>query len=399
ALGATSAPAAPKKTPPPAASVASASAEAAPAVAPAAEASAPAVPDAPPPADSPGLFGRVKSFFGGDGQASKVKDIDEVFSTSAREFDPTCKSMVEPFGVTDNAMSLLKLSARIGLNNAAVKIGAGGQAMDMRGMLKLAGKNLNWLPTDAERMLGEKVHGDMADELLDGDRKPNRVLIARAQLLLQTLALQIKEETPYQFQIDVRKGAGNAMALPGGYIVIDRDLVADAKNEDKAYFALAHELAHVLQRHETRANQARLTDAIDSVDGLRKLMEASNRTPASLMAYSNDIMTRFVVFSRAQEMQADACAVRLLDAAFPDKKRLHHIIQSYQASMGPPVADGAAGGQLDLFVGNLGKMDKLGEQHPNSLERRANLDKMLVEVSVPAKAAVSVKAAPVVTVH
>ncbi|MES2076085.1 MAG: M48 family metalloprotease [Pseudomonadota bacterium] len=340
-------------------------------------------------ADEPSFFSRLT---GGGSSASKVKDIDEVFPNSAREFDPSCKSMVEPFGMTDNMLSLAKLGAKLAINNASARYGFGGQAMDLRGTLKLAGKNLNWLPMEAERMLGEKVHGEMAAELLDGERKPNRVLLQRAALLMQTLLAQLKEETPYKFQIDVRKGAGNAQALPGGFLLIDRDLVAVPKNEDKAYFALAHEMAHVLQRHETRATQARLTDSIDSLDGLRKLMDGANRTPASLMAFSNEVMMRFVVFSKDQEMQADACAVRLLDAAFTDKKKLHQIIRSYQASLAAPSTEAGVANQLDLFVRNVGKMDKLGEQHPNSQDRAANLERMLNEVG---KAKTAAAAAPV----
>lgn len=426
-----------KKTAKPAASAAqetaaatAATAAAAAAAAPAASASeASAVASAPAPTDnSPGLFDRVKSMFGGSAggdeadkakaappaeksdkaeepsffsrltsgggsSASKVKDIDEVFPNSAREFDPSCKSMVEPFGTTDNMLSLAKLGAKLAINNASARYGFGGQAMDLRGTLKLAGKNLNWLPMEAERMLGEKVHGEMAAELLDGERKPNRVLLQRAALLMQTLLAQLKEETPYKFQIDVRKGAGNAQALPGGFLLIDRDLVAVPKNEDKAYFALAHEMAHVLQRHETRATQARLTDSIDSLDGLRKLMDGANRTPASLMAFSNEVMMRFVVFSKDQEMQADACAVRLLDAAFTDKKKLHQIIRSYQASLAAPSAEAGVANQLDLFVRNVGKMDKLGEQHPNSQDRAANLERMLNEVGKAKTAAAAAPAA------
>jgi Zn-dependent protease with chaperone function len=387
--------------------------------APAVPAPAPEVPAPPPPPEPPadaGLFGRVKSFFGGDADKGKdaakaapaddkpgaelslgariggnvgvvkVKDIDTVYANSAAEFDPTCSSLVEPFGVTDNLLSLAKLSAKLALKNFADRMGAGGTPIDLRSTLKLAGKNLNWLPADAERMLGERMHADLLALLLDGGNPKERKAMERATVLMRTLLAQVKEETPYKFRIDVRKSSGNAQALPGGFLLIDRDLM-DAANEDKAYFALAHELAHVLQRHETRATQARLTDSIDSLDGLRKLIDTTTRTPASIMAYSNQIMTRFVTFSKDQEMQADSCAVRLLDAAFTDKKRLGRIIRSYQASMGPALPDSAASNELGMFIDNVQKMDKIGDQHPNSAARSANLDKMLGEVGKPVKTA------------
>ncbi|MBY0557144.1 MAG: M48 family metalloprotease [Burkholderiaceae bacterium] len=402
-----------------ASSSASASAEASVAAAAAAavaEAPQPVAPVAEaPPAEAPGLFDRVKSLFGssdkpeksektdkgekGDtaeksddspsffsrltgsaGTPTKVKDIDEVFALSAHEFDPSCKSLVEPFGTTDSLLSLGKLGTKLMLNNASARYGFGGQSMDLRSTLRLAGKNLNWLPMEAERMLGERIHTEMVADFLDGERKANRPALAKANQIMQLLLTSVKEDMPYKFQIDVRKGSGNAQALPGGFLVIDRDLVVVPKNEDKAYFALAHELAHVLQRHETRAIQARMTDSIDSLDGLRKLIDGVGSNPGSVLAYSNDIMTRFVVFSKDQEMQADACAVRLLDVALHDKKKLHQVIRSYQASLPPATPDTVAANQLGMFIDNVQKMDKLGEQHPNTQARSTNLERMLAEV-------------------
>lgn len=390
-------------------------------------------------ADKPatGLFDRAKSLFGGDakpaeapaakpeeaesgglfsgfgrmlgigassssgGSATKVKDINEVFNVSATEFDPECKSMVEPFGVTDNLLSLGMLAAKIGANNFLATQGSGGVNQNLRSTLRLAGKNLNWLPMEAERMLGERMHQEKEANLLDAERKGSKPAIERANAMLAKLKAQIKEETPYKFDIYVRKGAGNAQALPGGFIHIDRDLVTDPKKEDKAYFALAHELAHVLQRHETRSTQARLTDGIESLDGLRKIIDSASN-PGKMMAYSNELMTRFVVFSKSQELQADSCAVRLLDGLYTDKKRLAQVIRAYQTSLGPPVAAaGETGNQLDMFISNLKKMDKLDDQHPNSKERVDNLDKMLAEVAKPKPpaATATAKAAPVVGTH
>lgn len=341
-----------------------------------------------------GLFDKVKSIFGGDGP-SKVKQIDQVSAASAREFDPLCEALIEPFGITDNLLSLSQLAVKIGTSNILVKIGAGGQNMDLRGTLRMAGKNLNWLPMEAERLLGEKMLQDMEGDLLDGEIKKNRPAVQTANRLMTSILAQVGQETPYAFEIHVRKGAGNAQALPGGIILIDRDLVTEPRNEDKAYFALAHELSHVLQRHETRATQARLTDTIDSFDGFKKLIDTAGSNPGSILAYTNEVMSRFVVFSKAQEMQADACAVRLLDGVFPDKKRLAHIIRNYQAGLGPAVQESAAANQVDLLVQNMQKMDKLNELHPNSQERSANLEKMLGEVGKPKKIA----DASTITVH
>ena len=334
------------------------------------------------------FFGSVKGAFGfGDKEksATKLKDIQEVSEISAKQFDPACTSIVEPFGVTDNLGSLAMLGAKVAVGNFAVTLNGGSQ-QNIKTTLRLAGKNLNWLPMQAERMLGQSQHDALAGSLLDVSKKSDKEVVERANAIMQKILLQVKEETPYKFDLSVqRKGGMNAQALPGGFIHVEKDLVADKKKDAMAYFAMAHEIAHVLQRHETRSLQARLTDSIDSLDGLRKLIDGATSNPASLLVYSNELMSRFVVFSKGQELQADACAVRLLDSAFADKKKLAEVIRTYTKSLPPPEAAAAARNQLEVFVENVGKMDKLHDQHPNSVERIANLEKMLAEVSVPKK--------------
>lgn len=334
------------------------------------------------------FFGSVKGAFGFGGnekQASKLKDIQEISEISAKQFDPACHSIVEPFGVTDNLGSLAMLGAKVAIGNFGISLNGGNQ-QNIRSTLRLAGKNLNWLPMQAEQMLGKSLHDGLAGSLLDVGKKSDREVVERANTIMQKILLQVKEETPYTFNLSVqRKGGMNAQALPGGYIHVEKDLVADKKKDAMAYFALAHEIAHVLQRHETRSIQARITDSIDSFDGLRKLIDGATSNPASLLAYSNELMTRFVVFSKDQELQADACAVRLLDSAFADKKKLADVIRAYTKSLPPAEPVSAKSNQLEVFMENVGKMEKLHEQHPNSAERVANLERMLAEVSTAKK--------------
>jgi predicted Zn-dependent protease len=43
----------------------------------------------------------------------------------------------------------------------------------------------------------------------------------------------------------------NAFALPGGYVYVNRGLIAAVRNEGELAGVLAHEMAHVAQRHGT----------------------------------------------------------------------------------------------------------------------------------------------------
>jgi predicted Zn-dependent protease len=260
-----------------------------------------------------------------------------------------------------------------------------GDATDQLGTIRKAGKTMNWLPMDAERLLGEHEHMELTGKILDAKREKNKPIL-QSKALLAELTKQIKEPTPYRFEIYVMRASnGNAQALPGGIIHIDLDLVKPVPIPDKAYFALAHELSHILQRHETRAVQARLTDSIDSVDGLRKIIATAQQQPDGLLVYTNDIMQRFVTFSENQELQADACAVRILHGVFQEPRRLTQVIRAFQDSLGPATSATMTPNQIDTWVQNVGKMGNLGDQHPNSQLREKNLQAMLALVASPGK--------------
>jgi len=60
--------------------------------------------------------------------------------------------------------------------------------------------------------------------------------------------------SPYRFHLlVVNRPAVNALAAPGGYIVVFRGLLERTRTPDELAGVLAHEIEHVLRRHTTRA--------------------------------------------------------------------------------------------------------------------------------------------------
>ncbi|HEY7203598.1 MAG TPA: M48 family metallopeptidase [Methylomirabilota bacterium] len=60
--------------------------------------------------------------------------------------------------------------------------------------------------------------------------------------------------SPYTFRVSVvNRRLVNALAVPGGYVVIFRGLLERTATPEEMAGVLAHELQHVLQRHATRA--------------------------------------------------------------------------------------------------------------------------------------------------
>ena len=154
-----------------------------------------------------------------------------------------------------------------------------------------------------------------AGVLVDRDSSAGKRLYPKADALLALVLSGVIEAHPYTFELHVRGASeDNAMALPGGIVYIDAGLVREA-DPAKAWFALAHEISHVLRRHETRIAQARIIDTI-SLTGATSDLVTAVREPAAISA---GVLTTAAAGHKSfrqhygdQELQADSCAVRAL---------------------------------------------------------------------------------------
>jgi Zn-dependent protease with chaperone function len=310
----------------------------------------------------------------------KIKEIDKVSKVSSKVIDAHCKNLVEPFGLTDNAASLGMLQAKLKVQSFLGSSGTGGAPGD-KNAVRLAARQLNWMPMSVERMIGKDAHDkkDQSGELLDA-RKGAKAY-SNAKAILAKVVAQVGEPHPYDFSVHVvKRSQGNAEAAPGGFVYVDRDLVEKPENEPRATFAIAHEVAHVLQRHQTRELQARLTDGIDSMEGLQKVISSANGSPNALLLRARELKRLFMLHSEEQELQSDACAVRMLDSMMSDKRKLVAAIEAFVKALPPSQPSQKVASQQPEDV-----MKELGDgkfsSHPNTTVRAQNLATMLREVS------------------
>ncbi len=113
----------------------------------------------------------------------------------------------------------------------------------------------------------------------------------------------------------------NAFAAPGGLIMVSRGMVRCCQTEDELAAVLAHEICHVELMHGLRAiKQARLTEALTIVAaesaktlGDEELAAVTREFEGSVGDVVMTLTTRG--YSRSQERDADAAAVRLLQRA------------------------------------------------------------------------------------
>ena len=119
----------------------------------------------------------------------------------------------------------------------------------------------------------------------------------------------------------VRDPAINAFALPGGFIGIHSGLLLETRNESELAAVLAHEVAHVTQRHIARGleNQARAnlvsTAATLAAILIGAMAGGGDATIGAVTAAQNIAIQSQINFTREHEYEADRVGIGLLASA------------------------------------------------------------------------------------
>lgn len=123
---------------------------------------------------------------------------------------------------------------------------------------------------------------------------------------------RISEISGYSFTVTVlNDDAVNAFALPGGYVYVNRGLLALAENEAEAVGVLAHEVGHVVARHTAQRYSQAMTASIGMtlLDVVAQMAGApagsSNIAGVGAQLYLQS-------FSREQELEADMLGIRYM---------------------------------------------------------------------------------------
>lgn len=179
-------------------------------------------------------------------------------------------------------------------------------------LVELAPQAAVLVPPPWERELGVRLHARVVDYLADSKGEGQGVCASadgRAALQRLTGRLAAPLETPYGFRVTVLDiAAANAVALPGGYIIVFRGMLELAESPDELAGVLAHEMAHVVARHPLR-NLIRTS-------GLRLLASAmfGSSLGEGLLASASAAAVQGA-YGRAAEAEADRRAVALLRRA------------------------------------------------------------------------------------
>ena len=173
-----------------------------------------------------------------------------------------------------------------------------------------------YLSLNEERRLGAAVLHRLRDQgLIIEDVQLNEYLNSIGQKIA---AYADYTGYPFTFFL-VRDPNINAFAAPGGYIGVHTGLLLSTRNEDELAGVIAHEIAHISQRHIARAfaDSKRLSIPMAAALVASALLASSNGEAgqAALVGTLAASTQRRINFTRANEQEADRIGSTLMRQA------------------------------------------------------------------------------------
>lgn len=139
------------------------------------------------------------------------------------------------------------------------------------------------------------------------------------------LNAQVRQQAPLAVVI-VNDPNINAFAIPGGVIGINTGTITAAKSLDEAGSVLAHEVAHLSQRHYEHSKEASTQAMLMQIGGMLAAIAAStadgDAATAIMLGSQTAAMNSQMAFSRDNERDADRVGMQILAQAGYDPRAM-----------------------------------------------------------------------------
>ncbi|MEM9257514.1 MAG: M48 family metalloprotease, partial [Pseudomonadota bacterium] len=169
-----------------------------------------------------------------------------------------------------------------------------------------------------EATIGEEMHTELIEE---GARYNDEELQAYVDRIGQRLVAN-SDMPNKEFTFTVIDSPDiNAFALPGGYIYINRGLLAYLENEAELAGVLGHEIGHVTARHHGRRQTALMTTQMASLTAY--ILTGSGDLATATTMYGAELISGY---GRDQELEADALGARYMHSAGYDTENLLEVL-------------------------------------------------------------------------
>lgn len=176
-------------------------------------------------------------------------------------------------------------------------------------------------PFSVDEQLGALAEGAMeVGAIVEDERVVGAMEVLVARLADAARASGEGPEVEWHVRV-VRDATPNAFALPGGYITVFTGLIETATGPEMVAGVLAHEMAHVTERHGLR----RLGQSLGFFASIQLLLGDTS----GLASVVKEVLTIATVndYSRTQETEADIVGGRLMHAADIDPTALANFFE------------------------------------------------------------------------
>lgn len=176
------------------------------------------------------------------------------------------------------------------------------------------------IPIKIEQQLGEQTLASLDNWLLS-KTKISAQDQTRLQQHIDRLVNTTGQQKPYRliFRNSPQMGA-NALALPGGMVILTDDLVKLAKNDEQIISVIAHEMGHIQYQHGLRSI---LQDSITALFMAGLLGDITSITSLSVTLPTFLVETHY---SRQFELEADQYAIQFLQQRNIDTEAFIQIL-------------------------------------------------------------------------
>lgn len=178
------------------------------------------------------------------------------------------------------------------------------------------GSGVGLIDQQKERMIGEKVYRQVQYQMpvLHDVWLEDQFMTIFSRILSQT-----KLGSPIGLVI-INDPQINAFAVPGGLFALNSGLITSAKNLDEITGVMAHEIAHVSQRHFSRSQEAFKGQGLLVLAGLLVGAAITSQVDgdvggAVMMGTQAALADRQLSYSRNQEREADRIGMQLMYSA------------------------------------------------------------------------------------
>ena len=140
---------------------------------------------------------------------------------------------------------------------------------------------------------------------------------------------------PFHFFV-VAQDDINAFAGPGGYIGINAGLITSTDSEGELASVLAHEMAHVTQRHIARRFERQERSSLPVFAGIVAAVVLGSQSPdlgqAVAAAALGSAVQKTLNFSREAEQEADRVGIQVLDRAGYEPRAMPEFLEKLQSA-------------------------------------------------------------------